>query len=229
MPNHTVYLVRDPTEEEIAHMVELHVKAYEGDPATGVMLGNDWSLSGDLGQAIIRATLLEGELYAVKDGDKIVSYGAWFSPGTGLFATPEQRALGWDQFFEKLKPEIQYWFNHTVREISLIDWNIELDQRQYPDTNRKHAEAMFTDEERQRRWWCPDLVTDPASQGRGYATAIVDCVFRMVRGKGGFIGLATTKPVNVRKYTSMGFRERGSYNIPSPIVDLENHILTRET
>ncbi|EEB92643.1 hypothetical protein MPER_08816 [Moniliophthora perniciosa FA553] len=208
----TVHRIENPTGKDIDHMTDVHVKAYDGDPMIQVMLGGNWSLSADLGRAMLRATLLEGHVYAVKDeNDKVVAFGSWFAPGVGLFSSPEQRALGFDEFFQKLDPETQYWFSHT-----------------YPEATEKYDEALFTDEERRRRWWCFNLVTSPENQGRGYATAIVNHGYRKAQDAGGFIGLATSRPVNVEKYLSMGLRERGTFKVLTPKGDLTNHVLIRE-
>ncbi|THU95090.1 hypothetical protein K435DRAFT_756080 [Dendrothele bispora CBS 962.96] len=204
-----VHLIKSPSDEEINDMVNVHVQAYEGDPFMRVMIGGNWALLPDLGRAMLRATLLEGMVYGVKDeNDKVVAFGLWFSPETGLFASPEQRALGFDEFFGKLDHETQHWFSNT-----------------YPEATRKYGEALFTDEERLRRWWCFNIVTSPDHQNHGYATAIIDHSYCKAVNAGGFIGLATSQTVNVQKYLSMGLHERGKYTVPSPAGSLEVHIL----
>ncbi|KAK7052918.1 hypothetical protein VNI00_004238 [Paramarasmius palmivorus] len=167
-----------------------------------------------MGHAMIRATLLSGDIYAVKNesGD-IVSFGLWFEPGAGLFGTEEQRALGFNDLFKKFSSQQQQWFTHT-----------------YPETRQKYSESLFTEEEKLHRWWCASLVTDTEYQGRGYATAIVNAVYEKTAKTAGFLGLATNPLLNVRKYVSMGFRERGSYILPSSVVqDIEVHVLSRES
>ncbi|EEB92878.1 hypothetical protein MPER_08548, partial [Moniliophthora perniciosa FA553] len=104
--------------------------AYEGDFSMLISLGGDWSLAPDISRAIIRATLLEGEVYVVKnDSDEIVSFGLWFRPGTEVFSTPEQRALGFDDFFKKLKTEMQAWYQNT-----------------YPEYSKKYLDGAFRKE-----------------------------------------------------------------------------------
>ncbi|KAJ6629286.1 hypothetical protein B0H10DRAFT_1359576 [Mycena sp. CBHHK59/15] len=73
------------------------------------MVGDDDSLKDPVFRAMIRAGELDGEVYlATEIGSmKVVGVAVWFPPGKSLFATEEQRALGFDEFFEKLSPEIK--------------------------------------------------------------------------------------------------------------------------
>ncbi|KAK7026516.1 hypothetical protein VNI00_015596 [Paramarasmius palmivorus] len=215
-----IHRILNMTEQEIEHTISVHVRAYAmKDPAIKMMVGGDWSLAAELGRAMIRATLLEGEVYAVKDErDEIVSFGLWAKPGVMIFSTSvireDQRALGFNAFFEKLDERTKYWWKHT-----------------YPETFERHAVPMFTKEEVSRRWWCANLVTDPDYQGRGYGTAIVDHAFKRALEADGFIGLSAVSPVTLRRYLAMGLRKRGDFLVSSPFKgnqDLKAHILTKE-
>ncbi|ESK90418.1 hypothetical protein Moror_13666 [Moniliophthora roreri MCA 2997] len=209
----TVHRIERLNETELEHAIAVHVKAYEGDLSMKVMLGGDERLVPELGRAMIRASLLEGHVYAVKnDSGDIVSFGLWFQPGTGVFGTEAQRALGFNDLFKKFSPEQQQWFATT-----------------YPEARKKYVEPLFTDEERSKRWWCASLVTDPEYQGKGYATAIVDTVYQRASEANEFLSLSTNPPVNVQKYILMGFRERGSYVLPSSVVEnITVYVLSRD-
>ena len=103
------------------------------------MLGGDLSLSIDYFNAVLRAAILEGEVYilTVERGGKkeIASWAAFFPPGCSLFETQvslhlpsflrlkltkkqlrseAQRKLGFDDFFKKIKPEVQDWYTNAV-------------------------------------------------------------------------------------------------------------------
>ncbi|KAK7026521.1 hypothetical protein VNI00_015601 [Paramarasmius palmivorus] len=177
-----VHRIEELTEAELEHAVAIHVKAYEGgkyassrrmremtDPATDlsmkVMLGGDLTLVPDLGRAMIRATLLEGCMYAVKgdSGD--------ICPARGKELTLDseaQRAVGFNDLFKKFSAEQQQWFIKTVKSAHFS----------YPEARKNHVETLFTDEERLKRWWCASLVTDPDHQGRGYGKAIVNTLHK---------------------------------------------------
>uniref|UniRef100_A0A0W0G5G1 N-acetyltransferase domain-containing protein n=1 Tax=Moniliophthora roreri TaxID=221103 RepID=A0A0W0G5G1_MONRR len=211
----TVHQVLNLTELELEHATSIHVRAYAmKDPAIKMMLGGNWSLAADLGRAMIRAVLLAGEVYAVKNEEnEIVSFGLWTRPGATTFSTEEQKALGFNAFFEKLNGSV----TETVSK--------------YPKTIARYGDPMFTKEEVSKRWWCSNLVTDPDYQGRGYATAIVQHGLKKAMEADGFIGLIATSPVNLRRYLAMGLRKRGDFLVPSPAVgdpDLKVHVLSKE-
>jgi len=54
-------------------------------------IGGDWTLHTEYCNAILRATILEGELYILTIGEgkekKIASWVSWFPPGSSLFST----------------------------------------------------------------------------------------------------------------------------------------------
>ena len=101
------------------------------------MLGGDWSLNTDFCSAVLRATILEGEVHiiTIERGGKreIASWAGLFPPGRSLFGTQvcctfvdslqtnqkplhseAQRALGYNDFFKKVKPEVKDWITNTV-------------------------------------------------------------------------------------------------------------------
>ncbi|KAG7096372.1 hypothetical protein E1B28_003816 [Marasmius oreades] len=208
-----VHCILSLTEEELEQAVNLHLAAYEGDTAIKIMIGGDWSLHPLLARAMLRAALLEGHMYAVKDDETnaIVSFGLWFEPGVVIFSTEAQRALGYDELFRKLKPEVQHWWTNA-----------------YPETIKKYGEPLFTEQQKTKRWWCANLVTDLNHQGRGHATAIVNAVRSKASESDNFIALATHTALNVSKYKAMGLREVGDHILPSPIQDLHMHYMIRD-
>ncbi|EPQ52571.1 hypothetical protein GLOTRDRAFT_46618, partial [Gloeophyllum trabeum ATCC 11539] len=193
------------------------------------LVGGDWSLHSPLFRAMIRASALEGEIYVVKDPESkvIVSSGFWFPPRRELFGTEDQRALGFNDFFSKLSPESQYWWQNT-----------------YPQTMDKFN-ADTWNKEAHKRWWCFHLATDPKHQNRGYGTAIVNFVFEkashhylqgympgehtvcQAKTANQIIGLAAALDVNVRKYLAMGLSERGQTYLDAPTGGFTVHVLSR--
>jgi len=104
--------------EHLAQIANLNAQAFAGDIAWTTMIGGDWTLNTEYSNAILRATILEGELYilTIAKGEKreIASWAAWFPPGRSLFSTEAQRALGFNDLFNKLKPEVQDWLTNIV-------------------------------------------------------------------------------------------------------------------
>ena len=66
--------------------------------------GGDWSLNTEYSNALVRAAILEGEVYVLKieRGGKmeIASWAAFFPPGIGLFET--QVSCTFVRFISKL-------------------------------------------------------------------------------------------------------------------------------
>ncbi|KZT23591.1 hypothetical protein NEOLEDRAFT_1136387 [Neolentinus lepideus HHB14362 ss-1] len=201
------------TDDQIEQLVDIAIRAFEGGLSHKALLGGDWSLHAPFLRAVARATALQGEIYVVRDPvtKKILSYGCWFGPGNDLFATEEQKALGFNEVFSSVSEKAQYWCTHT-----------------YPETVGEYSANLWTKEEVERRWWCVHLCTDSQHENRGYGTAIINFAFEKAKKKGGLIGLSTSIEVNVRKYVAMGFRERGETHVDAPTGGFHVHILSRE-
>ncbi|TFK51045.1 hypothetical protein OE88DRAFT_1808553 [Heliocybe sulcata] len=200
----TVEQLKHVTAEQVEEMVDTAVRAFAGDNAHRAMLGGNWSIHHMLFRGMVRASELAGEIYVVRNADKtrILSCGFWFRPGTGLFGTEEQKALGFNDFFDKLSPETQYWWKHP-----------------YPECFSNIIDGMWTKDEIAKRWWCFHLCTDPLHQNRGYAKAIVNFICEKAERRGEIIGLATPSELNVRKYVAMGLHERGHVFLDDPTDD----------
>lgn len=97
------------------------------------MVGDSLALGQELMAAMLRATLLEGKMYGVEVEGKIATLIVWFRFPARLFAryvpvmTPNftrkcldvknsaaQRRLGYEEFFKKITPQQQAWWNGEV-------------------------------------------------------------------------------------------------------------------
>ncbi|KAG7090392.1 hypothetical protein E1B28_009511 [Marasmius oreades] len=208
-----VHRLLEMTEQEMDHATELYNQAFFEDSYMKAIVGGNWSLARLQRRSVLRAALLEGEVYAVKDtdSDRIISMGICFAPGRTLFGTEAQRSLGYDDWIKHLSPEALHWNTHTV-----------------PELKKREVDPMFTKEEMKRRWWCYALFTDIDHRGKGCAKAIVNEVTRRASQADGTLGLLTTLPINVVKYKAMGFQERGMYTVPTSFGDLKAYVLTRK-
>ncbi|KAL0060578.1 hypothetical protein AAF712_012636 [Marasmius tenuissimus] len=229
-----VELVTNLTDQELEHVVELHIKAYSGSEYYEGVLAGDWSLFPTQARAFYRGALLGGLIYAVRAPEggpmsgQIVALGIFFKPGTGVFATEAQRSLGYNQWLASLKPELQTWHTTVVSVLRLAG-----QQKQIAKANLDFVSSLRTiaklswnrctpmRQERARRWWCSGLLTDPEFQGKGYAKAIMNTVFEKVCETDGFLGLATSAPLHGAKYEAMGFTARGAYQLPTPLGEME--------
>ncbi|KIK53961.1 hypothetical protein GYMLUDRAFT_249993 [Collybiopsis luxurians FD-317 M1] len=213
MSNINVLRVVTLSDAEMKALSLLCFQALRDDPGSAALLDGNLSLGEGYFELMIRATLLEGYLLAVKnDAGEIVSVGAWFAPGTALFATEAQRALGLQRFFSKLSPQGRDWYKTT-----------------YPNIIKSTLEGLFSEHEGSHRWWCSLLCTDNRAQNKGYGTAIVNYVCDLAKKNDELIALACTTTENVAKYTAMGMRERGKTTVPHPHTpSFDIHVMTRE-
>lgn len=210
----------DPTESQIQETIDIFTDVFYG--STGnikASLGGDWSLLREFMAASVRASLLAGYVNVVTIGnglnEEIVSVGCWLGNGVQLFGSEEQRALGYNAWFEKLSDETKHWFT-----------------KDYPEQAAKLTGSHFTKEEWAKCWWCYLLATHAKHQGKGYATAIIQAMFKKAKAEGTLIGLSTSPEVNVKKYLSMGMKRRGKGGlIHSPTGDFWRcvHILIGRT
>ncbi|KAJ4482075.1 hypothetical protein J3R30DRAFT_3699410 [Lentinula aciculospora] len=181
MTEMTVEHVETLTEVQIEAATQMCDRCYYGDVSIKALIGGNWDIHADYWRSLIRAGLLEGRVYVLKNqDDEIVSIGVWFEAGNNLFNTEAQRALGFNDFFTKLTPEAQEWWS------------------QCEDVMAKLWKKGWTKEEKAHRWWCVNLATDPEYQGRGYATRIVEQTSKEAKENGCILGLATGLELNVR-------------------------------
>ncbi|KAI0316433.1 hypothetical protein OF83DRAFT_1126912 [Amylostereum chailletii] len=197
----SVKRITAPTSSQIADFATLTVRAMEGNDAASAMFGGDDSLSEEFFTAMIRATLLEGEVYVVEDEEaKTATLALWFRAPNRMFGSEAQRARGFNDFYEKLSPETKDWWTQT-----------------YTPTMTKWRRVFYTPEEEARTWYCSLIVTDPARQNQGFATLFMDEFYKNVRKGDDLLSLATTTDHNVAMYLSWGFKERGRITLESPI------------
>jgi len=190
--------------EHLKEIADLNAQAFAGDVAWSTLLGEDWSLNTEYCNAVLRASILEGEVYilTIERGGKreIASWAVLFPPGRVLFGTEAQRALGFNDYFKKIKPELQDWMTNT-----------------FPKYVAKFRDEVFTKEEQRLHWWCSYLATRPDLQSNGFATALMNIGYQKAKRTkelGTFLGLMTQTDENVNKYTSMGFKKIGETEFP---------------
>ncbi|KAF9059616.1 hypothetical protein BDP27DRAFT_1341133 [Rhodocollybia butyracea] len=216
------------SDEDLQRMVDLSVLAFEnarredGDTSHDFVFDDDPTIPSLYFRHIIRAGIIEEAVYVVRgqDGD-IIGLGLFLKPGQKAASTEEiKHEIGHYEFLEKVRPETRRWYENNLHGLL------------------KEREALFTDEERGRRWWCFHLCTDPGFHGKGLGRKIVDYIHGKAQKNGQFLGLAAGNEVNVGKYKALGFRLRG--RITAPGLRSENgdegngpphvlYILTRDT
>ncbi|KAG7443431.1 uncharacterized protein BT62DRAFT_996005, partial [Guyanagaster necrorhizus] len=100
------------TSIQLDEIVAIAVQAYDTNPTICAMTGGNKALYDPFLRVVTRALLREGKVWlAVLDG-KILGVLGGFGPGTFLWATEEQRALGFNYAYARLTEETKYWWQN---------------------------------------------------------------------------------------------------------------------
>ncbi|KAL4258379.1 hypothetical protein AB1N83_008837 [Pleurotus pulmonarius] len=154
----TRVLVR-PADDQVESIVGVIRRAFKGDITLSSMTGRNVNLEALLLRSMVRAAALEGTIYVVTDVyNTILSVGVCFQPGTRMFSSEAQRALGWDEFFQKISEEARDWWTTQIF-------------RKHREALNDHLGAHYLDS-----WFANIIATDPEHQRKGYATSIVRAV-----------------------------------------------------
>ncbi|KAJ7352499.1 hypothetical protein DFH08DRAFT_859145 [Mycena albidolilacea] len=209
-----VQLKTQTSEQELDEAVDVCVRAYIGELASNSMVGGNESLKTLIWSAMIRAGLLAGEVYFAIDNSskKVVGVAVWFPPGKSLFDSEEQRALGFDDFMQKLTPETQdFWANSYV-----------------PEVENFLAEVIGPNGTRDSQYLSL-LATDPAFQKKGIATTLLKTVHAKFAESDAPLMFAhcAANEKNARFYESCGYTVRGKMFLEAPTGGYPVIVLTK--
>ncbi|KAH7870128.1 uncharacterized protein C8R40DRAFT_1128092 [Lentinula edodes] len=197
-----VYELRHPTESQLNAIVDICVKAYSGDIAAKIFTGGDSSLDEPMWRAMICAGFHSGAVYVSSNSsilDPIMSIGVWFGPGNVLYATEEQRALGFTKFFCQIAPEYQQWI--------IEDFG--------PKTRQFKSRVLGPTTERDS-WYCNIMATHPAYQQQGLGSAIIKAVCARAAMENVPLCLGTQSDSNAAFYRGLGLHEVGRMDELTP-------------
>ncbi|KAH9843599.1 uncharacterized protein C8Q71DRAFT_729183 [Rhodofomes roseus] len=200
MSSVTVRRVYDVTDAQLEELASLFILNMNDDLAAISICGGDRSLMGTMARAMIRAATLDGEIYtAAEQSDRILGYAVWMPPGQDLLSTPEQRKLGWDDFFEHVSQRGKDWFTKTyATEVSAF------------------MAGIFGPTGKVDSWYLNIIMVHPDYHRRGIATKLVDVVRSKAAANGDTMALSTSSTRNVPIYKALHFDLVGEKMIPSP-------------
>ncbi|KZV69815.1 hypothetical protein PENSPDRAFT_753102 [Peniophora sp. CONT] len=194
------------SEPELKDMLEMITDAFgDDDHSLLSMLGGDLTLRDGMFAAEIRATLLEGAVYVVEVESQVVALALWFRKPMILFQTDAQRALGFDEWFDKLPEKLQRWWAED-----------------YPQKSEAYQKTIISQEELDKMWFCNLMVTRKDQHNQGHATFVMDQLTAKARASGEILGICTANEVNVPKYKAMGYTERGRLTMGTVIGEVTN-------
>ncbi|KAF7316948.1 N-acetyltransferase domain-containing protein [Mycena chlorophos] len=199
---------------ELDEAVDLCVKAYVGEAASDSMVGGDQSLKSVIFRAMTRAGELEGEVYFATENatGKIIGIAIWFPPGTALFGSAAQRALGFDSFMEQISAETKdFW-----------------ETKYGPEVTKFINESIGQDGSR-NSYYLNQLATLPGFQRRGVGSALLRTVHDKFKNSDSppLFAHCAANEANARFYEGRGYKRRGIMLMEAPTVSYPVIVLAK--
>ncbi|KAF8662780.1 hypothetical protein AX14_007010 [Amanita brunnescens Koide BX004] len=193
--------VPNPTDEQVEASVALFTDLMKDDVAVLSLAGGEPALIPDMIRATLKAGIFAaGEYYtASNEKGEMVGFTMWMPPGQEMFSTPEQRALGLDDFMSKL-PEI----------------GKEFYKKTYMARFPNFVNELLGPTGKVDSWWLHMAMVRRDSQRKGIATTLIDLVREKAAASGATIALSTTADANVPFYEGYGLDKKGHTTVPSP-------------
>ncbi|PPQ80302.1 hypothetical protein CVT26_008830 [Gymnopilus dilepis] len=181
-------------ERETAEIVDLLVRAYQGNAAVEAMTGGNKDLESLLFRAMTRAGALAGHLYVLESHQEgILSVALWYPPGRKLFGSEEERKLGFEELLSNVDEEARSWWtiSHPKRMADFLE-------RWLPKANGSYY-LIFRETDG----------TDPRHQRKGYATRLLDYAVQHVITSPNLIAFCSIGQEHADFYARAGFPIRG--------------------
>ncbi|KAG7443402.1 uncharacterized protein BT62DRAFT_1078480 [Guyanagaster necrorhizus] len=188
------------TSIQLDEIVAIAIRAYDTNPTIRAMTGGNKALYDPFLRAVTRALLLEGKVWLAASDGRILGVLGGFGPGTFLWATEEQRALGFNNAYARLTEETKYWWQ-----------NIYGPQIKEFMDNALGATANLDG------WMTPLLAVDPPYQRRGIATAMFKEMTQQAIQDKAIMIVGADSDLNVGIYESFGFELKGRTVLPSSV------------
>lgn len=206
----TYQRVPNPTVEQVEATVALFMDLMKEDIAVLCLSGADTALIPDLARAMIKAGIYAaGEYYlATDENGEIVGYTMWMPPGQEMFSTPEQRALGLNDFMVKLPEEGR-------------EYQKSFFMAKFPSfVNTQLGPTGKVDS-----WWLHMAMVRRDYQHQGIAKTLINMVRDKAIAGDATMALSTTTDKNVPIYQKCGFELKGTMIMPSPLGEWPLHVL----
>ncbi|KAK0431945.1 hypothetical protein EV421DRAFT_126549 [Armillaria borealis] len=170
------------------------------DPSIRAMAGGNKALYDPLLGAVTRALVLEGKIWLAVSNGRIVGVLGGFGPGTFLWATEEQRTLGFDSVYASLSEETKNWWQNI-----------------YGPKIKEFMDNALGKTANLDGWMIPLVAVDPPFQCRGIATAMFkEMTSEAIQDKAVMV-VGADSDLNVRIYESFGFILKGKTILASSV------------
>ncbi|KAF5353568.1 hypothetical protein D9757_013709 [Collybiopsis confluens] len=164
-------------------------------------------------RAMVRDANATSHVFVGTEGDvwpaPIISIGLCWEPGKALWATKEQRALGFDDLFSAISSETRAFWGEVKKIGDSLKAEHGLSSAP-PKLTGCLKIAMDT-------FYVNMMLTDRHFRGRGYGSAIMRAIIDHAaqEGRKWSVGLMTQSAENRDWYASLGFKEVASSRIPA--------------
>ncbi|KAL1743070.1 hypothetical protein HDZ31DRAFT_83699 [Schizophyllum fasciatum] len=188
MSNIVVRRLKNATDAEIERIVAVNVAAFANDAFSRVLVGGNMDLLPLLMRAHVEAGLIGGEVYVAGDGpDDIASAAVWFGPGQELLYSIDLQATGFGELMGSVSDATRGWW-----------------QDKFLPFNEATA-AAFGEGLKKDNWHLELLATEPRSQHKGLATALIQEVGHIAWKAGKSLTVETDTEDALAFYKATGF------------------------
>ncbi|OBZ73322.1 hypothetical protein A0H81_06837 [Grifola frondosa] len=213
--NLTIQELSNPTEEFVEEAAKLFSILMVADPAAIALTGGNIGLIPTMARAMIKpAALLAGDVYTATDENGVlIGFTIWIRPGEVLFATEEQRAMGFYGFLDKLSDEGKVYYPQVLGK----------------DFPKFIDESVGVPSTEMASYWCYFAMVRADYQGKGVAKALFGLAYEKAKKNGDMMALATTNVRNVAIYEKIGMKVKGHTVMPSPWKEWPAWTFARDT
>ncbi|KAL1688299.1 hypothetical protein GGG16DRAFT_116139 [Schizophyllum commune] len=195
--------LKNATDEEIERIVAVNVAAFADDEFNRILVGGDISILPLLMRAQIKAGLIGGEVYVAGFSHEDISSAAvWFGPGQEMLSSPEQGEAGFNDFMGAIGEDTRNW------------WAAKF----LPFYGATTTEA-FGEGFKKANWHLQLLATEPRSQSKGLASALVKRVDQLAREVGKALTVQTETEEALAFYKANGFKLKAEKPVPTDDVE----------
>ncbi|KAI0929784.1 hypothetical protein AcW1_008638 [Taiwanofungus camphoratus] len=132
--------------------------------------------------------------------------------GQDMLSTPEERKLGFNDFFARLSEEGREYYKSA-----------------YVGKFTRFVTGCMGRTGKVDSWWLNMIQVHPDRQRQGIATALIGLVREKAKRKGETLALSASNPSNVPIYKAMGFDLKGDRIMPSPWGDWPLYLVALDT
>ncbi|TFK55087.1 hypothetical protein OE88DRAFT_997628 [Heliocybe sulcata] len=202
--------IRDLSDPRLDEAVQVLVAAFKENEVARAMIGGRERLRTMMHTAVVRATVVGGQLWiALDESDRVVGTASWYPPGSDFLDDDAQFNEGFAQFFaelQKVDPAVyDWWFTGLLpkyRESS----------KKYFSTPEDPEGGKF----RKDNWNLVSFSVIPDLQRRGIGRQLLKVGEDKAKEQHKSCCLETSTDENLKMYERLGYRLLGMEHVDGP-------------